>query len=129
MYFKDVLNFWKFETSFGEFTDTDMTGDLVGRKSTLGFLFTFATITVLWQSRLQKCVALSTSDTEYIAVTEAVREMLWIKQFLQNLGLKQNRYVVNNSPCALDLSKNVTYYSRMKPIDVRYHQLQQVVAG
>lgn len=34
MYFKDVLNFWKFETSFGEFTDTDMTGHLVGRKST-----------------------------------------------------------------------------------------------
>ena len=42
------------------YTDSDMAGDLDSRKSTFGYLMTFAGGAVSWQSRLQKCVALST---------------------------------------------------------------------
>ena len=64
------------------FTDANMAGDLDGRKSTSGFLFTFAGEVVSWQSKLQKCVALSTIEAEYIAATEAAKEMLWMKRFV-----------------------------------------------
>ena len=57
------------------FTDADMAGDLDGRKPTSGFLFTFARGAVSWQSKLQKCVALFTTEAEYIAATEAAKEM------------------------------------------------------
>ena len=70
------------------YVDTDWAGDLDGRKSTPGYLFTFAGGAISWQSRLQKCVALSTIEAEYIATNEAGKEMLWLKQFLQELGLK-----------------------------------------
>ena len=53
------------------YTDSDMVGDLDGRKSTSGFFFTFAGGAVSWQSKLQKCIALSTTEVEYIAATEA----------------------------------------------------------
>lgn len=53
------------------YTDSDMAGDLDGRKSTSGFLFTFAEGAVSWQSKLQKCVALSTAKAKYIATAEA----------------------------------------------------------
>ena len=76
------------------FTDADMGGDLDGRKSTSGFLFTFVGGAVSWQSKLQKCVALSTTEAEYIATTEAAKEMLWMKRFVQELGLMQDEYVV-----------------------------------
>uniref|UniRef100_A0A2N9I3V5 CCHC-type domain-containing protein n=1 Tax=Fagus sylvatica TaxID=28930 RepID=A0A2N9I3V5_FAGSY len=110
------------------YTDADMAGDLDGRKSTSGFLFTFAGGAVSWQSKLQKCVALSTTEAEYIAATEAGKEMLWMKRFLQDLGLKQDEYVVHcDSQSALDLSKNSTYHSRTKHIDVRYHWLRLIV--
>ena len=83
---------------------------------------------VSWQSRLQKCVALSTTEAEYIAANEAGKEMLWLKRFLQELGLKQDGYVVNcDSQCALDLSKNSMYHSCSKHIEVRYHWLRLVV--
>ena len=72
------------------FTDADMASDLDGRKSTSGFLFTFAGGAVSWQSKLQKCVALSTTEAEYIAATEAAKEMLWMKRFVQELGLMQD---------------------------------------
>ena len=58
------------------YVDADWAGDLDGRKSTSGYLFTFAGRAVSWQSRLQKCVALSTTEAEYIAANEAGKEML-----------------------------------------------------
>ena len=108
------------------YTDADMAGDLDGRKSTSGIVFTFAGGAVSWQSKLQKCVALSTTEAEYISMAEAGKEMLWLKRFLDQLGMKQERYVIHcDSQSALDLSKNVMYHSRTKHIDVRYHWLRQ----
>ncbi|XP_075665243.1 secreted RxLR effector protein 161-like [Castanea sativa] len=49
------------------YVDADWAGDLDGRKSTLRYLYTFARGAISWQSRLQKCVALSTTEAEYIA--------------------------------------------------------------
>ena len=110
------------------YTDSDMAGDLDGRKSTSGFLYTFAGGAVSWQSRLQKCIALSATETEYIAAAEAGKEMLWLKRFLQELGIKQKEYKVHcYSQSALDLSKNSMYHSWMKHIDTRYHWIREVM--
>ena len=65
---------------------------------------------------------------EAIAATEAAKEMLWMKRFLLELGVRQDEYVVFcDSQSAMDLSKNATYHSRTKHIDVRYHWLRDVV--
>ncbi|GAB2220383.1 hypothetical protein Drorol1_Dr00008032, partial [Drosera rotundifolia] len=110
------------------YTDADMAGDLDGRKSTSGYLFTLAGGAISWQSKLPKCVALSTTEAEYIAATEAGKEMLWIKRFLQELGISQPEYQVHcDSQSALDLSKNAIYHSRTKHIDVRYHWIREVM--
>ena len=112
------------------FTDADMAEDLDGRKSKYGFLFTFAGRAISWQSKLQKCVALSTTEAEYIAATEASKEMLWMKRFLLELGLSQLTYVVScDSQSAMDLSKNSMYHSRTEHIDVRYHWLRLAIEG
>ncbi|KAI5402703.1 hypothetical protein KIW84_050343 [Lathyrus oleraceus] len=51
-----------------------MVGDIDYSKSTLGYIIKFTGGDVAWQSRLQKCVALSTTDAEFIAITEACKE-------------------------------------------------------
>ena len=58
------------------YTDADMAGDVDNRKSISGYLITYAGGAVSWQSKLQKCVALSTTETEFIAATEASKELL-----------------------------------------------------
>ena len=68
-------------------TNADMIGDVDSIKSTSSYLITFSRGAMSWQSRLQKCLALSTKKDEYIATTEASKELLWMKKFLQELGL------------------------------------------
>jgi Reverse transcriptase (RNA-dependent DNA polymerase) len=73
---KLCLSFGKGELVLEGYTDADMAGDLNHKKSTSGYVFTFAGGAVSWQSKLQKCVALSTTEAEYIAATEADKELL-----------------------------------------------------
>ena len=58
---KVCLNFGGSKPSLEGYTDFDMAGDLDCRKSTSGYLFTFAEGVISWQSKLQKCVSLSTT--------------------------------------------------------------------
>ena len=39
-------------------------------------------------SRLQKCVALSSAEAEYVAIAEAGKEMIWMTDYLEELGNK-----------------------------------------
>ena len=86
---KVCLSFGGLEPSLESYIDSYMAGDLDCRKSTSGYLFTFAGGAISWQSKLQKCVSLSTTEVEYITTTKAGKEMLWMKRFLQELDLKQ----------------------------------------
>ena len=110
------------------YTDSDMASDVDSRKSVSGFLMTFAGGAVSWQSKLQKCVALSTTEAEYIAITEGCKEALWMRRFLDELGLRQDKYVVfSDSQSAIHLSKNSSFHSRSKHIDVRYHWIRDLL--
>ena len=67
-------------------------------------------------------MALSITEAEYIATTKAGKKIVWIKEFFKELGLEQDKYVVYcDNHSAIDLSKNATYHSRTKHIEVRYH--------
>ncbi|RVW71160.1 Retrovirus-related Pol polyprotein from transposon TNT 1-94 [Vitis vinifera] len=110
------------------YTDSNMAGDVDNRRSTSGYLMTFSGSAVSWQSRLHKCVALSTTEAEYIAAAEACKELLRMKCFMQELGFKQQHYVVYyDNQSAIHLSKNSTYHARSKHIDVRYHWMRDAL--
>ena len=70
------------------YVDTDLASDINSRKSTTGFVFTLDGTTISWASNLQKIVALSTTEAEYVAATEAGKEMIWLHSFLDELGKK-----------------------------------------
>ncbi|RDX83005.1 hypothetical protein CR513_36131, partial [Mucuna pruriens] len=102
------------------YSDLDMAGDIDSRKSTSGYLIKFVWGVMAWQSKLQKCVALSTTKVEFIAIIEACKELLWVKKFLQELGFVQDKYLLFcDSQSAIHLGKNSTFHSRSKHIDIR----------
>ena len=71
-----ALCFRKSDLELQGFVDADMAGDVDGRKSTTGYVYTLGGTAVSWVSKLQKIVALSTTEAEYVAVTEASKEMV-----------------------------------------------------
>ncbi|GJW87712.1 hypothetical protein Tco_0163052 [Tanacetum coccineum] len=92
--FKMGITFGNGKPMLVGYTDSDLAGNKDNMKSTSGYLMTFTGGAVSWQSRLQKYVALYTTEAEYVAATEACKELLWLKWFLQELGFKQQRYAV-----------------------------------
>jgi len=64
------------------YTDSDWAGDKESRKSTGGYLFTLAGGPVSWKTKRQNVVALSSTEAEYIALSEATKEAVWIRRLL-----------------------------------------------
>ena len=110
------------------YTDSDLAGSLDDRKSTSGHMVTFVGGAVAWQSKLQKYVALSTTEAEFIAAVEATKDLFWLRKFTIELGMKQEKYVLFcDNQSAIHLSKNSSFHSRSKHIDVRYHWIRDAL--
>ena len=88
------------------YVDSDYAGDLDKRRSTTGHLFTMAGGPVCWRSTLQSTVALSTTKVEYMAVTEAFKEAIWMHGLINDLGILQEHIdVFCDSQSTICLSK------------------------
>ena len=92
-----------------------MAGDFDSRKFTSRYLMIFAGGVVFWQSRLQKCVALSKTEAKYIVAMEACKKLLWLKKFLHPLGLMHERYnLYCGSQSVIHLCKNSSFHFKSK---------------
>lgn len=110
------------------YVDADLAGDIDSRKSTTGFVYTYGGTAVSWGSNLQKTVSLSTTEAEYIAVSEAAKEMIWLQNFLEELGKeRQSGTLHSDSQSAIFLAKNPAYHSRTKHISIRYHFIRSLL--
>lgn len=109
------------------YSDADYAGDIDSRKSTSGFVFTYNNSIVSWCSERQKAVSLSTMESEYVAASNSIWKLLWLKAFLNEIlsnNLKQiNLYMANQS--AIRLIKNPELLKRSKHIDVKYHFIRE----
>lgn len=124
------LNFTKSSNFRVEgFCDADYASDLDRRRSVTGYVFQVGGNTISWRSGLQHIVALSTTESEYMALTEAVKEAIWLKGFCGDLGFQQeNVKVFCDSQSAIHLAKNGGFHERTKHIDTRLHFIRDVIA-
>ncbi|RVW67261.1 Retrovirus-related Pol polyprotein from transposon TNT 1-94 [Vitis vinifera] len=110
------------------YVDADFAGDIDSRKSTTGFVFTLGGTAISWTSNLQKIVTLSTTEAEYVAATEAGKEMIWLHGFLDELGKKQEMGILHSdSQSAIFLAKNSAFHSKSKHIQTKYHFIRYLV--
>ena len=70
------------------YVDSDMAGDKDSRRSKIGYAFIVGGTIVSCISKLQKVVALSSTEVEYVAAIEASKEMIWLQRFMEELGKK-----------------------------------------
>jgi hypothetical protein len=111
------------------YCDADYAGDVDTRRSTGGYVFIMNGAAITWQSKRQATVAASTTEAEYIAAASAVKESLWLRQLLTDLGVAQDTvsiYADNQS--AIKLLRNPGSSMRSKHIDVAHHFARERVA-
>jgi len=75
-------------TTFPEpvcYTDSDWAGDKESRKSTGGYVITLGGGAVSWKTKRQNVVALSSTEAEYIALSEATKEAVWLRRILREI--------------------------------------------
>ena len=111
------------------FSDSDWAGQLDDRKSTSGTIFYLNNGAISFASKTQKCVALSTAESEYIALGEAAREAIYLRMLLKDLGHEQKEPTVifEDNIAAEKLSKNNIQHGRTKHIDIKHHFIREVV--
>ena len=134
-YIQGTLNYGLLYTSDGSdpvlrgYSDADWGGDLTTRRSTTGYVFQIEKNTVSWCSKRQGCVSKSTTEAEYVALSTACQEGIWLRRLLDEISIKQHdpTVIYEDNQGAIQLSKNPKFHSRTKHIDVSYHYIREQV--
>ncbi|KAK6149390.1 hypothetical protein DH2020_016915 [Rehmannia glutinosa] len=113
------------------YTDSDFQGDIDSRKSTSGYVYTLYGGAICWRSVKQTCVADSTTEAEYVAASEAAKEVVWLKKFFIDLEVipcadRPITLYCDNSG-AVAQSKEPRFHKRQKHIERKYHLIRDFI--
>ena len=108
------------KTSLEGFVDADYASNRDTRKSITSFCFLLNNCCISWKVQLQHVVALSTTEAEFMATTEAFKEGIWLKGILNEIQMKAGKVnVYSDSQSSIHLCRNPVYHERSKHIDIR----------
>ena len=110
------------------FADADYAADTDTRRSRSGWIWQIGGAPISWSSTMQKCVSLSTAEAEYISLTEAIKEFLWLKQLAGDMGAVQPLHVplYEDNSAAIEYTKTGRNFRKLKHVDVRLHFVRDV---
>lgn len=126
------------DLSLKAFSDADWGGH-ESRRSTTGYVYTCAGSPISWSSKLQRTVALSTTEAEYYAISKAVKEGLWLHSLFKEMlgscdiidistaGIPLSLFGDNKG--AIDLAKKSSFTGQSKHIDIRHAFIRELVLG
>jgi hypothetical protein len=111
------------------YADADYAAD-ESRKSTMGYIYTFAGGPITWSSKLQRSVSTSTTEAEYLALAHAGKEAVWIRSMLEQLHrfeqVSKPTTIYGDNQGALALVQNPEFHARTKHIDVSAHYVREL---
>jgi len=67
------------------YTDSDWAGNLETRRSTGGYVFILGNAAVSWKTKRQSMASLSSTEAEYVALSEATKEAMWLRRLLREI--------------------------------------------
>jgi hypothetical protein len=110
------------------YTDSDYAGDPIKRRSITGYFFKLANGIISWQSRAQKTIALSSTEAEYMALSDCSRQAVWIKNIQTELGFKDSiTPICADNEGGIFIANNPVQERRTKHIDVKYHHVRDLI--
>lgn len=98
-------------------------------KSTSGYVFMAAGGAITWKSKKQTTIALSSTEAEYVALSEAAREACWLRNLYEELGYSQKFPITikGDNDGSIAMAKNPQFHSRSKHVAIRWHWVRELV--
>ena len=123
-----ALCFGSSNISLQGYVDADMAGDRDNMRSTIGSVFTVGGTAVSRVSKIQIVIAPSTTEAEYVASTEANKEIIWLQRFMDELSKKNDMAILYiDSQSSINVAKNSAFHSRTKHIHLKYHFIRSIL--
>ena len=99
------------------------------RHSISGFSFHYGCGMISWSPKKQNIIALSSMESEYVTLTHAGKEAIWLQTFINEIigGEIGSLTISGDNQGSLDLAKANKFHSRTKHIDLRYHFIREAV--
>jgi hypothetical protein len=99
------------------------------RHAISGYAFIIHGSAVSWSAKCQEIVSLSTTESEYVAITHAAKEALWLRSLIQQLfnTALSSTTLLSDNQSTIALTKDHQYHARTKHIDVQYHFIRWIV--
>ena len=116
---------WKLEA----LCDSDLANEKDTRYSVYGYIIYFCGVPVAWKSKSMMSVVLSTTEAEYVVVSEVVKEIKFLYQMLRSMEIKVPlpiKVQVDNVG-AIWLANNFSVSERTKHVDLRSHFVRDVI--
>ena len=84
---------------------------------------------ITWGSRKQTVIALSSTEAEYVALSEASREAMWLRHLYGELGFIQKEpiLILGDNDGSIAMAKNPQFHKRTKHVDIRWHFVRDLV--
>lgn len=113
------------------YCDSDWGSEEDERRSCSGYVVMMCGGAVSWQSKKQTLTAQSSTEAEYIALSCAVKETIWLNSLAEEIApeLKQTVTLMCDNQGAIQLAKSEGYRSRSKHIALKYHHIRENVAN
>lgn len=109
------------------YTDADWANG-ADRKSYTGFMFKLGSNVISWGCYKQSCIALSSTEAEYIALSEAAKEAVYVRAILGELtGQSESVTLYSDNQSAAKLATNPVFHKRTKHVDIRFHYIRDAV--
>src|SRR6202522_727053 len=99
------------------------------RHAISGYAFLFHRGAVSWAAKRQEIVSLSTTESEYVAITHASKEALWLRSLISqffDITLEPTTLFSDNQS-AIALTKDHQYHPRTKHIDIQFHFIRWII--
>ncbi|KRX37898.1 Retrovirus-related Pol polyprotein from transposon TNT 1-94 [Trichinella murrelli] len=91
------------------------------------YVFKFGNAAISWESRKQRSFTLSSTEAEYVALSEACKHVsVHLKRMVEKItGISKSVILRSVDESALKLARNPVFQARIEDIDIRYHFIRE----
>ena len=111
------------------YSDSDWATDPETRISITGFILYLCGVPISWKSKTQKSVTLSSTEAEYVAMSETAKEISFIYQILESMGIKVELPIIVrvDNIGAIFMAENRAVSQRTKHVDTRLRFVNEFI--